>query len=379
MMAAAPPVRVAHLTTVHRADDQRIAVKECASLGAAGYDVVLIHASEATPPPGLPIRVRRISRSSGRLGRMTLTVARMLRAALGARAELYHFHDPELIPVGFALKASGRRVIYDVHEDVPRQMEYKPYLPVAVRRPIGRAVGVVESVARGAFDGIVAATPRIATRFPGERTALVQNFPKLGEFGGILGPPYPDRDRHVVYVGRINPEIGAREMVGAIRHLVGAGIRLTLAGQVVPGLRPELDAAASQLPISLPGWLQREQVADLLGSARVGLVLFHPLANHVEAYPTKMFEYMSAGLPVVASDFPLWRDIVEGTGCGRVVDPLDPAAIASAVQWLVDHPAEAQAMGERGREAVRARFNWEASERTLLDFYARLLGTSAAR
>jgi glycosyltransferase involved in cell wall biosynthesis len=370
---------VAHLTTVHRADDQRIAVKECASLGAAGYDVVLIHASDAAPPRDLPIRLRRITRSTGRLGRMTLTVARMLRAALGARAELYHFHDPELIPVGLALKAAGRHVIYDVHEDVPRQMEYKPYLPVAVRRPVGRAVGVVESVARAAFDGIVAATPRIATRFPGERTVIVQNFPKLREFSGIIGPPYADRDRHVVYVGRINPEIGGREMLRAMTHLGGAGIRLTLAGHIVPSLRREMDEAAARLPISLPGWLERDEVAELLGSARVGLVLFHPLANHVEAYPTKMFEYMAAGLPVVASDFPLWREIVEGTGCGRVVDPLDPAAIAAAVEWLIDHPAEAQAMGERGREAVRKRFNWEASERTLLDFYARLLNGSAPR
>jgi glycosyltransferase involved in cell wall biosynthesis len=304
---------------------------------------------------------------------MTMTSLRMLRAALATRAEICHFHDPELIPVGLALRAAGRRVIYDVHEDVPRQILYKPYLPKPARRVVGAGVGLLEGAGRRAFDGIVAATPRIATRFAADTTAVVQNFPLLSELSGELGPPYAERERHVVYIGRVTPEIGAREMVRAAAAVATPGARFTIAGPIARSLEAELAEATSTLPIETPGWQDRNRVAELLGSARVGLVLFHPVGNYVEAYPTKMFEYMAAGLPVVASDFPLWRTIVDEAGCGLLVDPLDPAQIAAAIDRLLADPDEARAMGERGREAVMTRFNWGTEERKLLDLYARVL------
>src|SRR5204863_980478 len=108
------------------------------------------------------------------------------------------------------------------------------------------------------------------------------------------------------------------------------------------------------------GWQSREAMRDWLDEVRVGIVLYHPDPSHVEAYPNKMFEYMAAGLPVFASDFPLWCQIVDDTGAGLVADPLDPASIASAIDYLLTHPDEAQAMGRRGHAAVLKRYNWEA-------------------
>jgi hypothetical protein len=90
-------------------------------------------------------------------------------------------------------------------------------------------------------------------------------------------------------------------------------------------------------------------------------------------YPTKLFEYMAARVPVVASDFPLYRAIVEGAGCGIVVDPTSPHAIAEAVRYLLDHPEDAQAMADRGRAAMLERYNWHASKEALLELYARVL------
>ncbi len=97
------------------------------------------------------------------------------------------------------------------------------------------------------------------------------------------------------------------------------------------------------------------------------------MPNHVDAQPNKMFEYMSAGIPVIASDFPLWREIIEGCGCGICVDPLDPKKIAEAIDYLVDNPEIARRMGENGRKAVYDRYNWDVEEKKLLALYDSLL------
>jgi len=122
------------------------------------------------------------------------------------------------------------------------------------------------------------------------------------------------------------------------------------------------------------GFVDRAGVLrQVLGRSVAGLVTFHPLPNHIDAQPNKMFEYMSAGIPVIASDFPLWREIVLGNQCGLCVNPMDPAAIAKAIDHLVQHPDEGRRMGENGRRAVLERYNWSMEEVKLLAFYKQIL------
>jgi glycosyltransferase involved in cell wall biosynthesis len=118
------------------------------------------------------------------------------------------------------------------------------------------------------------------------------------------------------------------------------------------------------------GFQDRSGVARVLQTSRAGLVILHPVQNYVDSLPVKLFEYMSAGLPVIASDFPLWREIVEGSGAGLLIDPLDPSAIAGAMQWILENPGEAEAMGQRGRQAVIERYNWAQEAQKLLAAYA---------
>jgi len=367
------------LTTVHPRSDTRIFVKEATALAADGTSEVLMLVQDGlgsvrdsahdvnVVDVGWPPR--------NRLARMTLGPWRMWRAVRTAAPDVAHFHDPELIPVGLALKLSGVRVIYDVHEDVPRQILDKYWIPVRLRQPIAWAVGTLEWVAARFFDAIVPATPKIAERFPACKTVVVQNFPLLTEFATPNPLPYADRPPAFAYVGGVTVYRGAREMIQAVGLVPETSkCRVELAGGFAPAdLQDELEQLFGWARVRFHGWASRSDVAKILGGVRGGLVVLHPIRNHLDAYPVKMFEYMAAGLPVIASDFPLWRKIIEGAGCGLLVNPRDPKAIADAMQWILSNPDQAKTMGERGRRAVEETYNWDHEAKKLIRLYETLL------
>jgi glycosyltransferase involved in cell wall biosynthesis len=156
--------------------------------------------------------------------------------------------------------------------------------------------------------------------------------------------------------------------------------RLVMAGRFAPEtLESDLRQSPGWDRVDYRGYCDRRQLGVLLGESKIGLVAFLPAPNHLESQPTKLFEYMSAGLPVVASDFPHWRDIVASNRCGLLVDPRRPEAIAEAIRWLLEHPAEAEAMGRAGREAVLRHYNWEAEFQKLIDWYDTLVRGKSGR
>ncbi len=366
-------LRVAHVTSVHRSDDPRIYLKECATLAEAGYDVTLI-AQGSAPAAAVGVDFVSLGEASGRLTRMLVMPVRVLRAARRLRADLYHLHDPELLPLGILLKLLGLRVIYDAHEDLPRQIAYKPYIPGWAQRPVALATGALEQGAARLLDAVVAATPRIAARFPAGKVTLVQNFPLASEFAAGPARPYEERPPLVAYVGRLTREVGAIVMADAARIVAPRrDVRFTLAGPIEPELAETITRRTSAVLVELPGRLGRTEVVALLHDARVGMVLFQPVANYVEAYPTKLFEYMASELPVVASDFPVWREIVAEVDCGLLADPTDPIAVADAIEELLADPERAAAMGRRGRQAVLERYRWEPQGARLVDLYSALL------
>jgi glycosyltransferase involved in cell wall biosynthesis len=368
-------VRVVHLSSVHPADDARILWKECVSLVDFGYDVSLV-VSEARPTRRElhSIEIIPVKRRSGRLGRMLISTPAVAIAGLRRNATVYHFHDPELMPIGLALRLLGKRAIYDVHEDLPRDILFKDWIPRLLRRPVSRLAAALEWIAGHTLSGVVAATPTIARRFPQGRTALVQNFARPCEFAAGAELPRSDR-RGVAFVGGLTRERCAVEMVEAIAKVERyPDVRLLIAGDIDPPALAERLAASEGWPrVDYQGRQPREGVRRLLAEARVGLAVYHPLPTFIESQPVKIYEYMAAGLPVIAADFPRFREIVEKNGCGICVPPRDPPAIAAAIEWIFDHPAEAAEMGRRGRNLVLNTFNWDREAETLLRFYERIL------
>lgn len=362
-------VAVVHLSSAHRADDVRICAKECQSLANAGYNVTII-ASHHRSERFAGVNIHAVPPRRSRFLRMTLSVWNVYREALRHCPDICHLHDPELIPAGLLLKLHGKLVIYDVHEDLPLQVLTKLWLPRPLRRLVATVSAVIARVAGSVFDGIVAATPNIAAKFPCKKTVVVQNYPLLDESPSASPTPYTQRAPRVVYVGVISRMRGVMEMIEAIQRVPPPlGACLTLVGPFdSPGIESELQYLSSPT-VELLGFQPFAALRELLSNARVGLVLLHPTASYMDAVPTKLFEYMSAGLPVIASDFPLWRKVVEDARCGLLVDPLDPGAIAKAIQQLLEDPAEAEQMGRRGRELSRKRFNWATEQLSLLRVY----------
>ena len=363
--------RVAHLSSVHGPGDTRIFRKECVTLARAGYDVTFVVPGGGS---GLRegVRIESVTEPHGRAQRMTATVRAVRRRALELDSDLYHLHDPELLPLGLELRHRGKLVVYDVHEDVPRDILSKDWLAHWARRPIARGAELFESLAARKMSAVVAATETIAERMRpiNGHTVTVNNYPVLG---ALSAPPGRNaiRERAVCYVGDLNSIRGTIEMIDATNE---AGVQLLLGGTFSEaGLRERAEARPGWAHVEELGQLDKEEVAATFARSRAGLVLLHPAPNHVTGRPNKLFEYMSAELPVIASDFPLWRSLVEETGCGLCVDPLDVTQIAQAILRLVDDPDEAAQMGRHGREAVAGRFNWENESRVLLRLYAELI------
>lgn len=367
--------RVVHLTSAHPAFDVRIFHKEACTLADAGYEVFLVAVHEGrTVRNG--VTVEGLSAPSGRFRRMLFSPIRVLRTARRLRPDVCHIHDPELIPVGLVLKLLGSRVIYDAHEDLGLQVLNKTWIPRSLRRPASAFARLLERMASRWLDAVVAATPGVAVNFPAERTTVVANYPKLAEFSGH-GPDYHEREAVVAYVGGVTLTRGAIEMIEAIELVPDAlHARLVIAGRL------QLDVDETPFPpatdrVEYRGVIDRDGVQRLLSSARVGLVVLHPIPSYLESYPVKLFEYMAAGLPVVASDFPLWKSIVSGAGCGLVVDPLDVKAVAAAIEALLADPAAAVEMGRRGRSAVEDTYSWHNEGEKLIAVYDRLAGVSS--
>lgn len=371
--------RIIQFTTVHPRTDVRIRIKEVTTLSQhldAQVDLFVQDGlgNEVDATHGFEI-VDTGLRPKGRIARMTLGTWRMYRAVRAARPTIVHFHDPELIPAGLLLRLGGVKVVYDVHENLPRQILSKPYLQPQLRGIIAKCAAAIEWVAGQAFDGISVAAQSIYDRFPPHKTILLRNFALLEDISSQSAPKYATRPNHFTYVGGLTKVRGTQQMVDAIALTEDTTARLQLAGNFNPAAhQTSVEASPGWEKVDFHGWADRRKVADLLSESKAGLAVLQPTPTHIEGLPVKFFEYMAVGIPIIASNFPVWRDIIETIGCGLSVDPEDPKAIARAMDYIIAHPEEAEKMGLRGQKAVHETYNWPSEVAKLVTFYHEVLG-----
>jgi glycosyltransferase involved in cell wall biosynthesis len=316
------------------------------------------------------IEIRHIPAIRSRLLRVMLSPLLFYIYALRQKACLYHLHDPELLPAGFLLKISGRKVLYDAHENTPMQLQEKYYLPPFFRKLLSRLVRLFEDLAARFFDGVVAATSGVKDDYPRgvqNKIILLRNYPDIREFSDLTAAL---TERAVCYVGALTRSRGLETMVDSLPH---HGARLELAGYAYPSnLLEQVGEGVDKSRIHYHGVTDRKGVGEIFRNSSAGLVVLPDNRRHSLALPIKMFEYMAAGLPVIASNIPLWREIVEGHECGLCIEPDNPALLGETIEKLLNDEALRRRMGENGRKAVAQMYNWKNEEHVLFDLYVKM-------
>jgi len=368
--------KVCILTSVHLPFDGRIFHKEAKTLVKAGYDVVLIaqHNKEEIVDG---VKIVPLPKPRNRFERITRVAWRLFRLALKEKADVYHFHDPELIPVGLTLKLLGKKVIYDIHELVYFQIGDKHWLkfPI-VKRLIQWAYLLFENLSIKFFDQLILAEDGYQSYFAQryrdfKRYTIIRNFPIL-ELIDKTEPLNINKQKPIIiYAGGLTKIRGIKEIIRAM-ELVEDRVKLWLLGKWE---NKEFKNKCE----NLKGWKYTkylglnplEEVYSYMEAADIGISILYPVKNYVTGLPVKAFEYMACSLPMVMSDFPYWRKIFGE--CALFADAYNPRDITEKILYLLDNPDKAKRLGRRGRELIEEKYSWEMEQGKLLQIYEKVL------
>ncbi len=362
--------QILHISTVHPLLDNRIHYKECRSLTKAGYDLkLLIQADQDGEVEG--IDHVKIGPYSGRLNRFFAGSWEVWSKVRALKPEVIHFHDPELLFVAWWLRIlTGTKVVYDVHEDLPKQLLYKKWIPKLIRFPLAGLVRLLESFCTFFFQAVVVATEDIAQKFPESKTTILRNFPLIDL---DLKPvnQIPGKELKLIYAGGLTEVRGIAELIEALGQ-VKAETRLTLIGKWASDeYRLKCESLAGYEKVDYLGFMSMKEVYEHIAESDVGIGTLKPIRNYLTSLPVKGFEYMLQAKPMILSNFDYWQHMFWGTA--HFVDPNKPEEIAHAIDVLAADPDQRKSMGQVGCNKVHEEYNWGVESQKLLDLYKELL------
>lgn len=382
--------KIVHLSTVHEAIDNRILNKECQTLAARGYDVTLIAQHPRTEQIH-DVTIVGLERPSSRVRRLTQTLAMAVWKALKERPNLLHFHDPELMIAAPIFRLFGISVVYDVHEDYVTSIRDKSYLGW-LRFPLSMAIAVIERFTC-LYCHIVVAERSYQSRFG--NCTMVLNYPRdqvatdtmrgstrrSGSKAHVnaAGNQSSSGRLRVLFTGGIHPNRGAVHHAQLVQ--LHPELEVHLVGRIDASTREQLLSAvdSDRQRLVIDGGEQLtpfDHIVDRYneGNWLAGLAIFPRSIDHYGKELTKFFEYMAAGIPILCSDFPVWRSLVETHQCGVVVDPDSTESMQSAIEYLIAHPDEVERMGKNGLAAA-GQYTWDSQADNLVELYEKILTT----
>lgn len=373
------PKRVVHITTVHHPFDPRIFHKECVSLSKAGHEVILLapESENETQPKKTNVSHLPIRRYNSRWKRMFFGTIQAWKKAKKLEADIYHFHDPELLPIGWLLKKKKNVVIYDIHEDYVTSILQKDYLPTPVKKLIAKMYKLMEKFFTTHMQ-MCLAEKYYKDFYPNGIQIL--NYPILSD---RFTTEYSERKLNTSKKGKLLYTGNVSHVRGALLHAkiptIVDDICVHFVGKCPKDLAEEMfqvaDNKREQLVIEgIDQYIEKEVIEDRYFNETwlAGLALFPPTDHYKRKELTKFFEYMGAGIPIICSDFPVWKDFIDTYKCGLTVDPYNDIEIRQTINYLRVHPQEAIEMGKNGKEAVENELNWQSQADKLINWYSHL-------
>ena len=357
-------MKVCHVTSVHDTFDDRIFSKECLSL-TDEYDVYLI-ASNAISQQNGSVHIVGVPMPEKRLKRV-LYLHRIFDAMLVVDADIYHFHDPELMRLGIKIKRHGKKIIFDSHEDVPMQILQKVWIPTFLRKLLSKVYACIERGSLSKYDALISVTPTIVERLKefNANTYQITNYPYFEERSDNR-----QWGHSICFAGGISPRY-LQEVV--LKSIEDTNIEYRLAGPFEEGYEEVLKSQKGWKNVSYYGKIPHDEVYGFIQKSSVGIAILDYIPNvgykRGSLGVIKFFEYLSAGIPVVATNFDVWKEIIDKYQCGIYVNPHDTKAILEAIEFLLSHPEDSKAMGDRGLEAVRSEYNWNSQAVILHHIY----------
>lgn len=370
--------KICILAPSHTYLDVRVFDKEAHSLINEGYNVVLItqHAKDENIDG---IYIISLKKPKNRFYRMFLLNLKVSILAIKQKADIYHIHSPELLLSGIFFKYFFKsKIIYDVHEDFPQAITSKYWIPKILRFFVSSIFNFFEKWFSKKYDYIIAAWPQIEEKFRNagiSKVGTVTNYAYLKNFDlKFQKPLLRSADNKIVYMGILSKIRGIKEVVQALKYLRVYNIKLVLIGRFdEKKFEEDLVKTKEWNFVEYKGWFPdiQDGYRELL-KADIGIDCSYPEPNRINAIVNKTFEYMAAGLPIIISEFPLWKKVVDENKCGLTVNPLRPKEIADAIRWMFDHPKQMKEMGDNGKKAVIEKYNWENESKKLLKIYEAL-------
>lgn len=361
-------IRICQVTSVHKATDGRIFERECTSL-AKLYDVTLI-APNVEDYEKNGVHINGVTLPRNKFKRI-LHLNRVFDKMVEVDADVYHFHDPELIPLGLRIKKRGKLIIFDSHENHPAQISKKPFIPKPFKTLAYRVYERYERRVLKQYDALVSVTPEIVERLRkiNPNTIMLTNFPicKIAEDKRTW-------QRKIGFAGAINEGWKIHHIIEAIKDL---DVTFELAGPVRSEYKQQLESLAGWKHVNYHGVLPHQDVLNMLQCCSVGMAVSTDSNPNIgmkngSIGVTKLFEYMGLGLPVIATDLTIWKPIVVDNNCGFCVDCNDVDGITKYISFFLDNPKIAKEYGDKAKAIALEKYSWQTQEGTLFELYSSL-------
>ncbi len=368
--------KICHITSAHPPEDGRIFRRACISAARAGYDTYLIERGETYEKQGVHIIGIGEPKKTSRLFRMVCFAKKAYKTALTTNADLYHLHDPELLPYALKLKKKGKKVVFDSHENYVEQIKNKTYLPKVVARILAKIYDLYSRMIFSRIDGLT---------YPGNGEAVtyfdklcnkvvpIDNLPWLSELFDKFNETQIKEKNTVCYIGGLEEHRGITQIIKAARL---AHCKLYLAGPFYSEeYKKKLEQMEEYSCVSYLGVLNRDKIAELLNKVEVGLCMLLDVGQYYKMLnlPTKVYEYMSMGLPCIINNSPYNVSFLKQYNIGYAVDSNNELEIAKAIRTLLDDSALRRQCKDNGRNAVLSKYCWDKEQIKLLGLYDELL------